>query len=416
MNEIVQQIKDRYDLVEYIARDSGQSPKKSGGWATFVCHVHGGRSRNLRVNVGTQTVTCFSRDCFHGDDILGYVMKRGNCNFGEAVKRLSDNKPLGKVIPIKRRKPLPQLRHDFTKEVLGLRSNVDKSRDWFVSRGINQIDERLLSVDEEIHIKRTYKTIEMLAAQKGDYTYTSRAELARQLLKLTFSVPRYIIPYIGFGKITAVNARRNDLLCKEIMNNMKSEFEAMRIDISETMGLFEAGLSMISDDKLMDIVFGDKYMLWWRSRRSIYNIERVWKKTDDGYKPRAWSYLLISEGEITGASCEDATSEAGFPTIGVKTLRNLEQALKNVGEIIILGENDPEDKNGISASDKITLQILEASGRLKDATARIIKPPKEHNDFNDFFTTDRNAAIKNFTEKEGIPMIERGILQLASLQ
>ena len=83
---VAQQIKDRLDIVEYIARFVPEL-KKSGRYYKAPCPFHSEKTPSFVVNQDTQTWRCFGA-CAEGGDLFNFAMKRNGWSFGEALQEL----------------------------------------------------------------------------------------------------------------------------------------------------------------------------------------------------------------------------------------------------------------------------------------------------------------------------------------
>jgi DNA primase len=83
---VTDEIKDRIDIVEFI---SGQVPlKKAGRNYTGLCPFHADTAPSFVVFPDSQSWYCFGA-CSTGGDIFGFVMKKENLEFSEALARLA---------------------------------------------------------------------------------------------------------------------------------------------------------------------------------------------------------------------------------------------------------------------------------------------------------------------------------------
>lgn len=84
---LVQQIKDRLDIVDYIGR---QVPdlKKAGRYYKACCPFHAEKTPSFVVNPDTQSWRCFG-GCADGGDIFAFAMKRNGWSFADALQELA---------------------------------------------------------------------------------------------------------------------------------------------------------------------------------------------------------------------------------------------------------------------------------------------------------------------------------------
>ena len=85
---VIEDIKQRIDLVDTVSQTV--KLKRSGKNYTGFCPFHSNtRTPAFVVFPETQTWRCFGQ-CNEGGDLFGYVMKRDNLDFQEALKQLAD--------------------------------------------------------------------------------------------------------------------------------------------------------------------------------------------------------------------------------------------------------------------------------------------------------------------------------------
>ena len=85
-DQVLQEIKDRIDIVEFIS--SYIAVKKSGTSVKAVCPFHNEKSPSLMISPAKQIWHCFG--CGEGGDAFGFLMKYENISFVEALKILAD--------------------------------------------------------------------------------------------------------------------------------------------------------------------------------------------------------------------------------------------------------------------------------------------------------------------------------------
>jgi DNA primase len=85
-NSLVQQIKDKLDIVEYVARFAPDL-KKNGRYYKACCPFHSEKTPSFVVNADTQSWRCFGA-CAEGGDLFSFAMKRHNWSFSEAITEL----------------------------------------------------------------------------------------------------------------------------------------------------------------------------------------------------------------------------------------------------------------------------------------------------------------------------------------
>ena len=86
-NEIVQQIKDRLDIVNYVSRYVPDL-KKSGRYYKACCPFHSEKTPSFVVNPDNQTWRCFGA-CAEGGDVLSFAAKINGWTFTEALRELA---------------------------------------------------------------------------------------------------------------------------------------------------------------------------------------------------------------------------------------------------------------------------------------------------------------------------------------
>lgn len=111
MPSVIEQIKERLDIVSYIGQHV-PSLKKAGRLYKACCPFHSEKTPSFVVNPITQTWRCFGA-CAEGGDILTFAQKMHHWNFGEALQEL------GRIAGIEVRPPTPQQKeHDARLERL----------------------------------------------------------------------------------------------------------------------------------------------------------------------------------------------------------------------------------------------------------------------------------------------------------
>jgi DNA primase len=85
-NSLVQQIKDKLDIVDYVARFAPDL-KKNGRYHKACCPFHSEKTPSFVVNADTQSWRCFGA-CAEGGDVFSFAMKRHNWSFSEAIIEL----------------------------------------------------------------------------------------------------------------------------------------------------------------------------------------------------------------------------------------------------------------------------------------------------------------------------------------
>jgi DNA primase len=84
-DEIIQQVRDRVDLVELVGRTV--SLKRAGRSYKGLCPFHGEKTPSFHVNPDRGTYYCFG--CQEGGDAFSFLMKVENLTFAEAVRSIA---------------------------------------------------------------------------------------------------------------------------------------------------------------------------------------------------------------------------------------------------------------------------------------------------------------------------------------
>ena len=84
-DEIIQQVRDRVDVVELVGRSV--SLKRAGRSYKGLCPFHGEKTPSFNVNPDRGSYYCFG--CQEGGDLFSFVMKVENLTFSEAVRSLA---------------------------------------------------------------------------------------------------------------------------------------------------------------------------------------------------------------------------------------------------------------------------------------------------------------------------------------
>jgi len=386
------ELKSRYDLVEYIQRDLGQQGELKGGWVFFLCPLHKDVHPSLGVNPRSQRVTCFQHGCFEKDDILAYIMKRENISdINQAQDLLEGKKELSRpapqvLEPPKPKKPIDQWRIDK------LREYQDIAVPYFRGRGIVEsvTRQRLLTYNNIYFVDRVYETLE------GE--------------KLMLHTPRFTIPNMFFGKARSVNGRLDENYIKLSWQQQPDFVELIRIDLAERQNLSV----LPSDEDLIKHVYGPKYWKWTGSDEGIYNPHRLVTRRDGQYWYPPLSYLLVTKGEIKALALEGLDAEFGFMAVSIPKVTGLDLrvAFHNVKRVVIIADNDPlkwneGKKEFLIAGEEEAEMIKVASGR---EDAEIIFPPDGYKDPDSMAAISPQKVIDWLTGVHGIPAVDRKIL------
>ena len=84
-DEIIQQVRDRVDLVELVGRSVAL--KRAGRSYKGLCPFHGEKTPSFHVNPDRGSYYCFG--CHEGGDAFSFLMKVENLTFAEAVRSLA---------------------------------------------------------------------------------------------------------------------------------------------------------------------------------------------------------------------------------------------------------------------------------------------------------------------------------------
>ena len=84
-DEIIQQVRDRVDLVELVGRSV--SLKRAGRRYKGLCPFHGEKTPSFHVNPDKGTYYCFG--CQEGGDAFSFLIKVENLTFAEAARSLA---------------------------------------------------------------------------------------------------------------------------------------------------------------------------------------------------------------------------------------------------------------------------------------------------------------------------------------
>lgn len=142
-NPIIQEIKDRINIVDFI---SGYIPtKKAGANYKASCPFHNEKTASLMISPSKQIWHCFG--CGEGGDIFGFLMRYENLEFREALKVLADKAGVqlpkygteNKEEDAYREKLLKinDASARFYNEVLKKASAADTAREYLKGRGLS---------------------------------------------------------------------------------------------------------------------------------------------------------------------------------------------------------------------------------------------------------------------------------------
>ena len=141
-DQVLQEIKDRIDIVEFIS--SYITVKKSGTSVKAVCPFHNEKSPSLMISPAKQIWHCFG--CGEGGDAFGFLMKYENISFVEALKILADKTGVklpvysGTNVPDKQEKELLIRINSFAAkyyhQTLLHAKTASQARDYLTKRGL----------------------------------------------------------------------------------------------------------------------------------------------------------------------------------------------------------------------------------------------------------------------------------------
>jgi len=157
----------------------------------------------------------------------------------------------------------------------------------------------------------------------------------RKRIGKTFKIPRLVIPYFRKGELVGAKLRRVENLCMEILAGIgRGGYERLMDEL--TANGFE--YSSITPDDVMDYLCGPRFESWPGSTSMPYHTELIFPKHDG--KPRKWTSVLITEGELDAL----ALLSAGDPAMAGKDKQGRtkwDRLLASVARPVIVADNDP---------------------------------------------------------------------------
>ncbi len=140
---VIDEVKQRTDIVEVVSQYA--SLKKAGRNLTALCPFHSEKRPSFFVYPEQQSWHCFGA-CNTGGDVFSFIMKRGNMDFGEALRLLAQK--AGVTIPSRfeqgtgkdERDRLYQVNEATTQYFHNLllnSSDGEKARNYLASRGLS---------------------------------------------------------------------------------------------------------------------------------------------------------------------------------------------------------------------------------------------------------------------------------------
>jgi len=362
-------IKQKYDLVSFIEKDTNQQGKKSGKWVMFHCPFHDDRERSFAVNVNTQRFSCFA-NCQGSEssgDIIDYVRLRTGKGYVDAAKSIDCLEPS----PVKRYKR-PNTKALSMSNVLRAKARREPIIDYCKSRHVYENVVDSMMVGREMQHKNNIST---------QYV---------------------VIPNIFGCNIRSVKLRRDDLYCKQALQMLDQQkiCRARKFIATKTKRPEER----VADKELIDEIFGPRFKQWRGSRDAVFNIELLVKQVNGGYEFAKHDYVIVVEGEF---DCMSMLSE-GYPTVSIKqsALRpGIEEAFQNVRYVYIIQDNDESkirsDGTTFNPGEENAKNIFNALGR-----GTIIVPPHGYKDANDLIVA---GEIGDFMSLYGIqPLLTEG--------
>lgn len=204
--------------------------------------------------------------------------------------------------------------------------------------------------------------------------------------RLRFTSNRVVIPSIFGDNYLSLTYRRDDFSCNEWL---LSDDDVCMNDIIAVRDMAERTGTSFKDiyGKHMDQTFGLRY---WKpmAERPFGMQQLIQPNGKGGWKFVNLPYILIDEGAMNAL----ANISAGFPTIAMKTISNvdLKKMLRRVSIILVIQHNDDAGKRYVDA-------VMNKLGNPDNA--RYIKLPNEFNDTGEMAEAGR---LRSFLTKPPI--------------
>lgn len=358
LQDRIDSVKAAYQLERFI-ESSGVPVIKRGSnlWVyenPFRVNDH---TPSFKVYVDTQQWVDFggSGDLYTGD-IIDFYQERWNTSFHEALTALE--KDAGHAIQNvpprpqqkKERGPIKEIRLD---RVLACANYEDVAMPYWESQGLDH---------ETVHY--TLMGADMTGDQMG-YPMGHKVETGKRAgTFVSGECKRYTIPDLRPDPKTLrpmvvyVNSRRDNTSAREYIDFMwkaqRDDIQAVCDDLAPRYGGYSVD---VPEDKLLDAIFGAKYLVWKPYNQIIFNGSILADWVAPGkVRMRHLQYVIVVEGE----KCARNLTASGYPSVGVKPTSkiDLSTAFKSVDQVYYAYDRD-------DTGDSYALEALMELGGLK---------------------------------------------------
>lgn len=219
-----------------------------------------------------------------------------------------------------------------------------------------------------------------------------------------FFCPRYIIPWQFGGRYYQLSRRRDDKACYLKLKSMPGMADRIREDVSLRKN---ASPDPLSDEDLIEFMFGPKYKRFSGTEGSIFNLDQIFAINFFTGKPEydanglplvaRMDYNLISEAPVSAMSIESLGYSATAVNLNFGV--NYRHAYSGVSVPIILQDNDKEAGEAHGAK---------LAALIGNPLTRRLTTPDPWKDPNEVIVYDKQNNTDHFGEwmrKNGIPPI-----------
>lgn len=365
-------LKSRFDLREFILRDTGQEPAVTTRSMIKIFSPIRPKERTPSFAVWPDHYFDFGTNDY--GDIIEYVQQTRDVSFTEACRYLS-----GDDLPVERReKPIKYKKEVVERSVQPLDS---------LQRYVRQLP-KVMTYLLERGISENIITRNVLGGEKFVNTYVG---IDGKRIKMEYY--RVMLPQIFNNEVYARNFRRDELSCDNALSEHTFDVEDyVRRDLELRNG------SEPSDGEIRDALFGPRFWKPKGTRDFVFGIDQIfdYEKNDSPYYMRL-PYVLIDEGEFNALSLQSI----GIRCVQCKALKslNLKHILRHVDVVYIPVHNDPDkvDNRGRVYNAGRNYADMMADVLERNRTrVRFIYMPDGYNDVNDLHMDGRLANfLKN---------------------
>lgn len=174
---VVDQIKSRLDIVDYIQRYV-PALKKAGRYYKAPCPFHAERTPSFVVSPDKQTWRCFG-SCADGGDVIKFAMRQHGWSFGEALRELATLTG----VELREYTPQERARNDQIEKLHGL---LNVAADYYHEHLLSDADEHTRATLHYARTKRGFSD-ETIRTYRIGYAPSEWQAMLNALVKLGYS-------------------------------------------------------------------------------------------------------------------------------------------------------------------------------------------------------------------------------------